>query len=250
MPVRLAVVGKGGAGKSVLAGTLARLLARRGERVLALDSDPMPGLTFSLGAEAPDAPPLLDAAERPEGGRWRLKKGTGPVRAIERYSTQAPDGVRLLQSGKMPAEGLAAIQGASTAFYTVVQRLNQPKTLREWSIVGDLSAGPRQSAYRWADYADTFLLVSDPSWKSALTARRIARIVHGRRGIRVLLVANNVSRAGDAEEIARRVGNPLFASVPRDQAVTDAERLGVPLLDHAPDSPAAKAMAQLAERLL
>ncbi|MGI8624950.1 MAG: hypothetical protein ACR2NB_16040, partial [Solirubrobacteraceae bacterium] len=31
--VRLAVVGKGGAGKSVIAATLARLLARRGRRV-------------------------------------------------------------------------------------------------------------------------------------------------------------------------------------------------------------------------
>jgi cellulose biosynthesis protein BcsQ len=35
----LATAGKGGAGKSVLAGTLARILARRGHRVLAVDSD-------------------------------------------------------------------------------------------------------------------------------------------------------------------------------------------------------------------
>ena len=52
-PVWIALTGKGGAGKSVIAGTLAGLLARRGHRVLALDSDPMPGLTMSLGAEEP-----------------------------------------------------------------------------------------------------------------------------------------------------------------------------------------------------
>jgi CO dehydrogenase maturation factor len=73
----VAVVGKGGAGKSLVAGTLARLLARRGWPVLALDSDVLPGLTFSLGAEAPAVPPLEDAAVRDEDGRWRLRKGIG-----------------------------------------------------------------------------------------------------------------------------------------------------------------------------
>ena len=47
--LRVALVGKGGAGKSVIAGTLARILARRGHRVLALDVDTLPGLALSLG---------------------------------------------------------------------------------------------------------------------------------------------------------------------------------------------------------
>lgn len=71
----LAVVGKGGAGKSVISGTLARLLARRGHRVLALDSDTLPGMELSLGARAPAEPPLLHAAQRGENGRWRYKPG-------------------------------------------------------------------------------------------------------------------------------------------------------------------------------
>lgn len=76
----VAVAGKGGAGKSVVAGTLARILAREGERVLALDSDMMPGLALNLGAEEPALPPLLEAAEKDENGRWRLKRGIGPAR--------------------------------------------------------------------------------------------------------------------------------------------------------------------------
>lgn len=74
--MRLAVVGKGGAGKSVITGTLARLLARRGCRVLALDSDMQPGLALTLGAHVPPDPPLLDAVEKDENGRWRLKQGS------------------------------------------------------------------------------------------------------------------------------------------------------------------------------
>lgn len=51
--VRIVVVGKGGAGKSVVAGTMARVFARGGERVLALDSDLMPGLALSRPGARP-----------------------------------------------------------------------------------------------------------------------------------------------------------------------------------------------------
>ncbi len=54
--MRLALVGKGGSGKSVVAGTIARLLAREGRQVLALDLDTLPGLAFSIGlGPVPDA---------------------------------------------------------------------------------------------------------------------------------------------------------------------------------------------------
>jgi len=176
--VHVAVVGKGGAGKSVVAGTLARVLARRGRRVLALDSDMLPGLTLSLGAEAPAAPPLLDAAERDEDGRWRLKRGIGPVRAVQRYATQAPDGIRLLQAGKVGPDGLPPIMPALQAYYKVVHRLARSSAFAEWDVIGDLPGGPRQAAFDWAPYARTFVLVVEPTSQSLLAApdrpRRLA----------------------------------------------------------------------------
>jgi CO dehydrogenase nickel-insertion accessory protein CooC1 len=233
----------------MVAGTLARLLARGGRSVLALDSDTMPGLTFSLGVEPPVEPPLLAAAEKNEAGRWRPRKGIGPVRAVQRYATPAPDSVLLLQSGKTTDDGMAPVMGSVNVFYDVVQRIAGSPFFRDWSIVGDLSAGPRQSAYRWATYADTFLLLVEPIWKSALTAQRIARVVRSRSDVGVLLVANKVRDRDDVVEIARRVDEPVFASIPADDAVAEAERIGVPLLDHAPASPAVQAVGDLAERL-
>lgn len=64
MSLRLAVVGKGGSGKSTVAGTMARLLGRSGEKVLALDSDPMPGLAISLGLGNLTDAMLTGAVER------------------------------------------------------------------------------------------------------------------------------------------------------------------------------------------
>ena len=216
--------------------------------MLALDSDTMPGLTYSLGVTEPDEPALQEAAERNEAGRWRPKKGIGPVRAVQRHAVTAPDGVLLLQSGKTTREGMAPVIGAVNVFYDVVQRIGRAPHFHDWVIVGDLSAGPRQSAYRWAAYADTFLLLVEPTWKSALTARRVARIVRSRGDVEVRVVASKTV-PGDDEHVARMVGEPVFASIPFDPAVAEAERRGVALLDAAPESPAVRAITQIAERL-
>ena len=47
--MRLAVCGKGGSGKTTISATMARLFARRGQRVTALDGDPNPNLAVALG---------------------------------------------------------------------------------------------------------------------------------------------------------------------------------------------------------
>ncbi|MGI8809171.1 MAG: ArsA-related P-loop ATPase, partial [Acidimicrobiales bacterium] len=73
--MRLAFVGKGGVGKSAIAGTFCRAMARQGHPVLAIDSDPLPGLAFSLGLTISDAPlpdeAIEDKPEGEEGPRFR-----------------------------------------------------------------------------------------------------------------------------------------------------------------------------------
>jgi len=90
----------------VLSGTLARVLARRGHRVLAVDCDPMPGMAHSLGVAEPEVTALRAAGEQLEGGRWQLRHGIGPARVVRDFTTPAPDGVRLLQLGKSGPNGL------------------------------------------------------------------------------------------------------------------------------------------------
>ena len=249
-PLHIALAGKGGAGKSVIAATVARLLARRGRRVLALDTDTLPGLSLSLGAAVPAVAPLNDAAARDDDGRWRLRPGIGPVRATQRYATRAPDGVLVLQGGKSGPEGLAPMMGAVHAFRAVIGGIPASRTLRDWIVVGDLSAGPRQTALGWAPYAGRILLVAEPTWQSILTARRLARIAGAGRPVELLLVVNKVTGTGDVRRVEDALGLPALAGVPWHDDVRAAERLGIALLDHAPGSPAVAAIEQLAERLL
>jgi len=249
--VRIAVVGKGGAGKSVIAGTLARLAARQGAQVLALDSDLLPGLSLSLGSgPEPAEPPLLQAVEQDGSGQWGWRKGVDAVSAAQRFATPAPDGVRLLQRGKVAREGSRPITGSSKAFYEVVHGLVRAPESRDWTLVGDLPAGPWQTAEGWAPYAETYLVVVQPTAQSTMTAKRVGRLARLQApDADVLFIANRVDGPDDVRHVERRIGEPVFASLPADAQVAAAERLGVAPIDYAPDAAAIEAMGRLVAAL-
>jgi CO dehydrogenase maturation factor len=247
--VRVAVVGKGGSGKSTIAGTLSRLLARQGRKVLALDSDPMPGLALSLGLGNYTEQMLTGAVEKDLNGRWQLRKGIGGARAVGQFAIEGPDGVRFLQFGKADELGLGTMFASVSGFGQVVHRIADDGVLSEWSIVGDLSAGTRQTAYDWAPYADTYLVVVEPTWKSILTGRRIVRLAEQRGADRIHLVASKVAGPEDVALIEQRMEKTAFAAVVLDPVIAAADSEGAALIDHAPDSAAVRDIEELAEGL-
>lgn len=246
-PLWMGVAGKGGSGKSVLSGTLARVLARRGHRVLAIDTDPMPGMAHSLGVAEPQAPLLMGAAEKPEKGPWRLRSGIGPVAVVRHYTTPAPDGVRLMQLGKADKDGLTQVTGSVNAFLQIVRRLHEARSLYEWAIVGDLAAGPRQPAAGFSPYARLYVVVVEPTSQSALTGRRVARIARGPLGADVIFVASKVAGAEERRRVERLLGERVDLEIPADPAVRDAEHRHLAVLDAAPHSAVVEAVEHLAD---
>jgi len=91
--VKVAVIGKGGTGKTTVAGVLARAWARQGHRVVALDCDANPNLGISLGVG-------LEPTEELAGIRQSLDDG-GVEHAptvdemLDRFGVDGPDGIRL-----------------------------------------------------------------------------------------------------------------------------------------------------------
>lgn len=101
--MKIAIAGKGGSGKTSIAGTLARLLARRGLRgLVAIDGDSNPNLalTLGIGRERLDSVKTMprNVLERVENGDGtaRLVLADSPDTLIERYGNPAPDGVTLV----------------------------------------------------------------------------------------------------------------------------------------------------------
>ena len=95
--MKVAIAGKGGSGKTSISGTMARVLARSGKRVLAIDGDSNPNLALTLGVPVErmnDLPVLTrDLLDR-SGGDARLTQTVEEI--CETHSLEAPDGVRLL----------------------------------------------------------------------------------------------------------------------------------------------------------
>jgi len=242
---RIAFVGKGGAGKSLIAGTYARLLAARGEPVLAVDSDPMPGLALSIGIPSTDAGiPDEAVEENPEekGRRYRLCL---PAReAVERYAATGPDGVRFLQFGKLRG-GPASLMRSQTAFLEILDGLPPDG----WHVIGDLPGGTRQPFFGWGRFAHTVVVVAEPMAKSLLSARRLARLALAKEAPLVVAVASKVREPGDAEMVTARTGLPVIGAVPWDDAVAEAERHGFAPIDAAPESPGVRAVISLVDRL-
>ena len=232
----MAFVGKGGAGKSSVSGTVCRHLARAGTPVLALDVDTMPGMAYSLGATGADARLPAGIFEMVKERGWVKVKAYSPSRLVDRFALKAPDGVRLLELGKLPAR---VEPGSSVAFRYVMERFRRPG----WALVADLAAGTRQPMFRWARFARVVVVVADSSAKSLMSARRLLPAA-------THLLANRVTGEQDLRHIRESVPLPLIGAIPYDEAVADADRQGVALIDFAPDSRAARAAGELAGRLL
>lgn len=245
--MRVAFIGKGGSGKSTLAGNLCRILARRGERVLALDADAVPGLAYSLGLEPRDEWPLST------GAVFREKKGWEVVitaqEAVEHFSRKGPEGIRFLQFGNMSGRMTREQQASAIVFLRVIKEFED----RGWWVVSDLAAGPRQAYLGWAGEGKTTLLaVLDPSWKSIFTVRRMKRLSDKRKGIEILGIANKVRTQKERQLIQTELEKlkiPYWAEIPADRALAAAEREGVSAFDGGSRSKGIRALEDIADRL-
>lgn len=107
--MKIAIAGKGGSGKTTLTATLARLFARRGRQVLAVDADSNPNLAASLGlaADAVPAPVPRDLLvdRTAEDGKRIAVLSTSATEVAATYGATAPDGVRLLVLGRVAHAG-------------------------------------------------------------------------------------------------------------------------------------------------
>ena len=91
--MKIAVVGKGGSGKTTTSAVLSRALSRAGHRVVALDCDTNPNLGLSLGVGDRETQRLLTLREQVDEGVGDHAVSWAEI--LDKYGTKAPDGVRL-----------------------------------------------------------------------------------------------------------------------------------------------------------
>jgi CO dehydrogenase maturation factor len=108
--MKIAVAGKGGSGKTTIAGTLARVLSRRGLKdLLAIDADSNPNLALVLGmprdATAPFMPREMLDRITDSSGKTKSVLVRSPDEIVRDYGMATPDGVTLLLMGRVEHAG-------------------------------------------------------------------------------------------------------------------------------------------------
>lgn len=249
--MRVAFAGKGGAGKTTIAATMARVAARRGIDVVAIDADSNPNLAPALGVDRVVTAGLggipASAVSRKLSGGPGLTITVDEVLATS--GTTAPDGVRLLLMGAPAHAGEGCLCSAHAAVSAVLADLGSaPGTL----AIVDMEASPEHVSRGTARFADLLVLVTEPYYRSLEATRRLADLAKELPATEVAVVVNKVRSPADGEAVADfcdRHGLPRLGDVPFSDAVVDADRGAVPLLDADPSGPAVAAVARILDAI-
>lgn len=249
--MKIAITGKGGSGKTTIAGTLARIYAGKGFKVLAIDADDNPNLALTLGIpfeRLEFGKPLPTSVLAREENRLKLLMR--PEEIVEKYSIEGPEGVRLLIMTKIERAGIGCACGSHA---TVREFVNHLKPMSNEIVIMDMEPGLEIFGRATPKYSNVVLAVAEPYYKSVITAVKIASLARELGIERVYGVVNKV-RSPEERDLVFKVFEKYrveaIAAIPFDENVYTADKYGYALIDYKRDSPSVKAINELADKLL
>jgi CO dehydrogenase maturation factor len=239
--MKLAVAGKGGAGKTTVSGTIARVMARSGQTVLALDADVNPMLGISLGVGPTETERLAGIRQALQDGEMEHAHSVDAL--VERFGADAPDGIRLIVASRV--DGIDS--GCACCGITPDGLLNELDG-EDRAVICDLEAGVGTLTKMKVGAVDVVLVVANPTAKSIEVARRAVDSAVAKMA-RVIVIANRVRDEEDRAAIRSAFEGHEIVEVPEDSAVADADREGLAPIDVGDHGPGVSAIRSLGERL-
>ena len=248
MPFTVALAGKGGCGKTTMAGLLIKYMLKKNKTpILAVDADCNANLNEVLGLEIKDT--LGNAREE-------MKKGVVPggmtkdifmEMKLEEALVEAP-GFDLVVMGQ--PEGAGCYCAANTLLAGFMERLagNYP------FIVMDNEAGMEHISRLTTKNVDILLIISDPSRRGLQAAVRIDDLAR-RLNIGVgksYVVINQVkeSPSQKALEMIKSGGLELAGTVPEDRNIYEFDFNGRPTIEMPDDSLSVQAAFEIFDKIV
>jgi CO dehydrogenase maturation factor len=247
MSFSVGLAGKGGTGKTTIAGLLVKYLVNKGKTpVLAVDADSNVNLNEVLG---------LDVSETLGDAREEMKKGvaTGMTKDIfmEMKLEQAvveSDGFDLIVMGR--PEGTGCYCAANTLLTQYLDRLINNYT----SIVIDNEAGMEHISRLTTNNIDLLLIISDASRRGILSAARILELTNelGLNIDRKLLIINQIKE--DNKKILEKASKEhhleLIGTIPEDKKIREFDLNGRPTINLGMESIAVQAVNEIFDRII
>jgi len=232
--VKIAVSGKGGVGKTLVAAGLACSFVQKGLKTLAIDADSSPNLALTLGITPENARKILPISENKEliesktttdyPGIYRLSFTVNDI--VRKYSVSTPLGVDMIVMGTVKSVGSGCTCPANAVLRALLRHL---VVERDEAIVLDMEAGVEHMGRGTARNVDKLLIVADANMKALEIAKHIQELARNAGMKEVFLVGNKVGDDIQEEAIknfAEKNGLRILAFVPFDQKVAEFEMRG------------------------
>jgi CO dehydrogenase maturation factor len=256
--LKVAVAGKGGVGKTLVAGALAYFLAEKGFKVLAIDADSSPNLALTLGISADLASKIVPISENqeliraktqtPYPGVYRLSFTVDDV--VRDFAVESPFRISLLVMGTIRAAG----EGCTCTANALVRSLLRHLILeRDEAVVMDMEAGVEHMGRGTAKHVDIMLMIADSSLKSMETAKRIHTLATEADIKKIFLLGNKIANEEEENAIKHFASSNdliLLDLIPYDEQILKADRKGETPLGYDKSSTALAAIERICEKLL
>lgn len=233
--MKIAISGKGGVGKTTLAGVMARTLGERGFKVLAIDADPDSNLGSAIGFtpdELKKAVPLAQMEEFIEE-RTGAKKGQyGSFFKLNPMVDDIPDkfsveknNIRLIVLGNI-------VQGGGGCFCAenvlLKSLLSYVLIERDEYVIVDMEAGLEHLGRGSTAYIDALLVVVEPGQRSFQTAYQTKKLAADLGIKNIYIVGNKVMDEDDLTLIKENLGDlSLIGYMEYNNKVMEADKQGI-----------------------
>ncbi len=248
MPFTIALAGKGGTGKTTLAGFLLRYLSERGKTpVLAVDADSNANLNEVLGVEVADT---LGTA------REDMKKGKVPEGMTKDVFISMRMEEAIVESGGYDLVVMGQPEGAGCycAANTLLSGFMEKLTANYPYIVMDNEAGMEHISRLTTKNVDILLIVTDTSRRGLQAAARIRKLAEELNiGMAKSYLVINQARNGPPDavmEIIKAEGLELAGTIPEDETLYEYDLNGKPTIGMPEDSPAVRAAFEIFDRII
>ncbi len=240
--------GKGGTGKTTIAAMTVRYLVERKKKaVLAVDADSNSCLNEALGVEIHATIGKLreESLEQIRSGAER--PGGMSMEQLFDYQVQQSviesDGFDLMVMGRPEGPGCYCAANNIIRKYT-------DKLADEFSyVVIDNEAGMEHLSRRTTHKVDLLLIVSDPTQKGVITAKRISNLVDELKldVEKRKLIINRVSDENFTKLLQANADLPIedVSNVPQDDHIFDLDLEGRPVFDLPSDSDAVQKVFEI-----
>ncbi len=237
--MKYAVTGKGGVGKSTIAGIISHYFAGDGYKVIAIDADPDTNLGFSIGLTSGQAESIIPISEQ----RRLIKERTGAnpkeFGQLFKLNPEVKDipgkfcidfrGIKLLVLGSVRKGG----EGCACPENVLLRSLLSEIILhRDEVVIIDMEAGIEHLGRATASNVDQMIIIVEPGSQSINTARKIMK--YGNEiGIKKFGIVGNKIQNKDQEIWIRNKfdENDLLGFISYHNIIRDSDILQEPLID-------------------